>query len=741
MKTEVRKTCAAIMFSDIVGYTAMMGRDEEMAYQLVKRNVRIHQQIIKKHHGKLVKEMGDGVLSSYPSGREAIAAALELQQYYFKSKELSLRIGVHFGEIIEDAHDVFGDAVNIASRLQTLGHPNSVLFSKSIKEDIANDPSISYVDLGKFHLKNVDENVQIFALANEGLAVPRRGELLKLLESRVKKAMIALVILLSVTLVYAMFFYNEQPPAIPQGSKTLAILQLSLKKAGIDRKRMSEELRQELISRLSSIGHIGVISERSSNFPLALSEDKQSISDKLGANFLVYGTLDTSVDSVFLDMNLYDNTLRQDIWQESFGLPKEAYFSIHPLISNMLISKLGIEISKTEKKIVDRWYQRDMDAFEYYQVGREHYNEYNLEDNLIAIQHFKKALSLDPEFELAWAGLADCYSIRHFLSKSEEFWLDSAEVCANKSIELLPDLAEGYNALSTVFAYRGKLTISAEYLRKALSLKPNYSQALGNYATYLFTTGDLPEALRLQKKAAGLSPDLYIPRQHVGWTLRRLGKYNDAIEWLNSSLEKKEDRETYEQLALCYLELDRPDKTNEYLQNILTLSDTANYSNRTEKMLVRVEAASNLESAAILSLFCGNQKIGKSYFEQAIILNQNITKDVWSFTPIYLGYLKITEGQRIEGEILLEAALHLHENQIALDSEDYEHYFYLALVHAALGHDDQALKMLDTCLENNQFDLTKIKFNPILSNIMETKHFKLLNAEHQKKINKMNEML
>lgn len=729
------------MFSDIVGYTAMMGRDEEMAYQLVKRNVRLHQEIIKKHHGKLVKEMGDGVLSSFPSGREAIAAALELQQHYFKSKGISLRIGVHFGEIIEDAHDVFGDAVNIASRLQTLGHPNSVLFSKSIKEDIANDPSFPFVDLGKFHLKHVDSDVQIFALANDGLAVPRRGDLLKLLESRVKRVMIALVILLSITLVYALFLFNESPPVGPQGSKTLAILQISSNEAGIDRKRMSEELRQELISRLSSIGHIAVISEKSSNFPLPLGEDKQAVSEKLGANFLLYGTLDTSIDSVFLDVNLYDNTMGKDIWRERFNLPKEKYFSIHPLVSNMLISNLGIEISKTEKKIIDRWNQRDMDAFEYYQVGREHYNEYNLEDNLIAIQHFKKALHLDPEFELAWAGLADCYSVRHFLSKSEDYWLDSAEICAKKSIELLPDLAEGYNALSTVFAYRGKLSISAEYLKKALLLKPNFSQALGNYATYLFTTGDLPEALRLQKKAAGLSPDLYIPRQHVGWTLRRLGKYDEAIDWLNSSLEKKEDRETYEQLALCYLELNRSDKTHEYLQNILTLTDTSNYADRTQKTLARVEAASNLESAAILSLFCGNQKLSKSYFEQAVELNQNLTKDVWSFTPIYLGYLKIADGQKIEGEILLEAALHLHENQIALDSEDYEHYFYLALVHAALGHDDEALTMLRICLENNQFDLTKIKFNPIFSSIMETQQLKTLVAEHQRKMIEMTGML
>jgi class 3 adenylate cyclase/tetratricopeptide (TPR) repeat protein len=741
MKTEVRKTCAAIMFSDIAGYTALMGRDEDLAYKLVKSNVRVHQEVIKKHHGKLVKEMGDGVLSSYPSGREAVAAALELQQHYLKSKKHSLRIGIHFGEVIEDAHDVFGDAVNIASRLQTLGHPNSILFSKSIKEDIDGLPEFPFVDLGKFHLKNVVKDIQIYALASEGLAVPKRAELLKLLESRVKRMMIIMVIALIIILMYALFDLGEKQNVSPQGSKTLAILRLLPKSGGIERKRMSEELRQGLISRFSSIGNITVISDGSSNLSVPSDDEKASISETLGANFLVFGTLDTSIDSVFLEMKLYDNAAGKDIWHENFGLPKGQYFSIHPMISNMLISELGVEISESEKKIIDRWYERDMDAFDFYQIGREHYNEYNLEDNLVAIQHFKKALNLDPEFELAWAGLADCYSVRHFLSKSEDYWLDSAEFCANRSIELLPDLAEGYNALSTVLAYRGKLSSSAEYLEKALLLKPNYSQALGNYATFLFSTGNLPEALKWQKKAAGLSPDLYIPRQHVGWTLRLLGRYDEAIEWLNSSLDKKETRETYEQLALCYLEVDRLDKVKESLENILTLTDTSKYSNRTEKKLVRVEASNDLESAAILGLFCGEQEIARSQFAHAITLNQDLTKDIWSFTPIYLGFLKIQDGNKIEGEILLEAARHKHENQIARKTEDFEHYFYLALIHAALGHDDQALTMLRICLENNQFDLTKIKFNPIFSSIMETQKLKTLVAEHQRKLNEMKGML
>ena len=112
---------AAIMFTDIVGYTALMGRDEQMAFKLLATNRQIHKQVIEQYNGKLIKELGDGVMASFHTVSDAVNAAIEIQKACAASKELSLRIGIHEGEIIFEVNDIYGDAVNIASRIQTLG--------------------------------------------------------------------------------------------------------------------------------------------------------------------------------------------------------------------------------------------------------------------------------------------------------------------------------------------------------------------------------------------------------------------------------------------------------------------------------------------------------------------------------------------------------------------------------------------------------------------------------------------
>jgi class 3 adenylate cyclase len=129
---------AAIMFTDIVGYTALMGRDEQMAFKLLDTNRQIHKQAIEQYNGKLIKELGDGVMASFNTVSDAVNAAIIIQKACLATKELSLRIGIHEGEIIFENNDIYGDAVNIASRIQTLGVPGSILFSKKMNDEIKN---------------------------------------------------------------------------------------------------------------------------------------------------------------------------------------------------------------------------------------------------------------------------------------------------------------------------------------------------------------------------------------------------------------------------------------------------------------------------------------------------------------------------------------------------------------------------------------------------------------------------
>lgn len=159
---------AAIMFTDIVGYTALMGNDEQKAFELLRQNREIQKPIIEEFGGRWIKELGDGVMVSFSSVSHAVYAAIKIQQSCQASGSFELRIGIHQGEVVFENDDVFGDPVNIASRLQSLAPPSGIYVSKSVQKDIANKTNIQFEYVGTERLKNVKEPVEVFKIITAG---------------------------------------------------------------------------------------------------------------------------------------------------------------------------------------------------------------------------------------------------------------------------------------------------------------------------------------------------------------------------------------------------------------------------------------------------------------------------------------------------------------------------------------------------------------------------------------------
>src|SRR5258705_1665415 len=166
---------AAIMFTDIVGYTALMGDDEKKAFELLGKNRQIQKPIIEQYNGRWIKELGDGVMASFNTASDAVNAAIKIQQACNADKNFQLKIGIHMGEVVFENDDVYGDGVNIASRIETLGVGSSVLMSKTIRDQIKNNDEFQISSLGLFDFKNVGETVEEFAFSNPGFVVPKRN--------------------------------------------------------------------------------------------------------------------------------------------------------------------------------------------------------------------------------------------------------------------------------------------------------------------------------------------------------------------------------------------------------------------------------------------------------------------------------------------------------------------------------------------------------------------------------------
>ncbi|MCB0853727.1 MAG: adenylate/guanylate cyclase domain-containing protein, partial [Bacteroidetes bacterium] len=154
------------MFTDIVGYTAMMQQNEAEGMAKAQSFRQTMQTQVETHHGELLEIRGDGSLSVFNSAVDAVACAKEIQETL--REEVPLRIGIHLGDIVQKEGHIFGDAVNIASRIESMGLAGAVLISSNVRNQIKNKPEFELTSLGRFSFKNVEEEMSVYALANEG---------------------------------------------------------------------------------------------------------------------------------------------------------------------------------------------------------------------------------------------------------------------------------------------------------------------------------------------------------------------------------------------------------------------------------------------------------------------------------------------------------------------------------------------------------------------------------------------
>ena len=187
MTNKQQRKLAAILFADIVGYTALMQKGEATAMSTLQRFEAVAQNAVEKHDGEIIKTYGDGSLILFPSTVNAIQCAYEMQVAFQAAPTVPLRMGIHVGEIIRKGTDIFGNGVNIAARVESLGVAGAVLLSQDAQKKIKNQEGFQTKSLGVFDFKNVEEPMEVFALANEGMIIPKRSEMQGELKTAVKK--------------------------------------------------------------------------------------------------------------------------------------------------------------------------------------------------------------------------------------------------------------------------------------------------------------------------------------------------------------------------------------------------------------------------------------------------------------------------------------------------------------------------------------------------------------------------
>ena len=533
---------AAIMFTDIVGYTAMMQADEQKAVAVIKHYNSTLDKYVKHFNGEVLNYYGDGSLCIFHNAIDAANCSLAVQKELKNEPVVPLRIGLHIGEVFFEDAKALGDGVNVASRVQSMGQENTILVSGEFYDKIKNNSSITSVSLGNFDFKNVDKPLEVFALTNEGLSIPQRSKMQgKLKEKSGKKRSIiaaALIILFCAAgfFIYKTFFTEKTGSG--SNDQSIAVLPFVDMSPAKDQEYFSDGMSEELLNLLAKIQGLKVISRTSSFSFKGKNLDVRTIGDKLGVGNILEGSIRKSGNTIRITAQLIEVSKGTHLWSETYDREMKDVFALQDEISKMIVDILKIKLSGKQTDQLAGSFTKNPEAHEDYLKGRYHWNKRTDEDIKKAISYFEDAIRKDSNYAAAYSGLADTYlTLYDYELMSFDESTPKAKDAAQRALQINENLAEAHNSLAHINLHEWKWKSAEEGFQRAIALDPSYILAHHWYALCLTAIGKTNEAVTQMEKARELDPLSTRINADLGMAYLSAGKYDQAIAQEEKTLE------------------------------------------------------------------------------------------------------------------------------------------------------------------------------------------------------------
>lgn len=510
MTTQKNRRIAAIMFTDIVGYTALMQQDEKTAVALRMRHRKAFKSYHKIYHGEIVQYYGDGTLSVFSSGVEAVECAIALQTALQKEKVVPLRIGLHMGDIFFDSTEVYGDGVNLTSRIENLGVSGSILLSSKLNEELKNQAHITTKSLGFTDLKNVTQPIEVFAVANQGIYVPKPHEFHGILKKE---------------------------------NKTVAVLPFVNMSSQADNEYFSDGMTEEIINALSKIKALKVTSRTSSfhfkNKALPITQ----IGKALQVSTILEGSIRLSGNKMRITAQLIDVTDDFHFWSETFDRSLDDIFTVQDEISLLIADKLREHIGHFEiaEQLVKNP-ELPVDTYKKYLESRYHLLKMGKSDIETGLLILKGIIEKEPNFALAHIGMHLGYTLLGtigLLPAEEAF--SKGQPFLDRAIELDENLPECQLHLSYMcFLQKWDLKSTYQHLIKAYEIRPTveYYQSM---ASTLVAEGKSAAAQNYIETALQIDPFSSINYHLKGFIAYCDEHYGLAISSFEKAVELKSD--------------------------------------------------------------------------------------------------------------------------------------------------------------------------------------------------------
>ena len=534
-----RRKLAAILAADVVGFSKLMGENEDRALKNLKACRKITDDSITSNHGRIFGSAGDSIIAEFASPVDAVLAANEFQRSLRQRNEeigednkMLFRVGLNLGDVIIDGENLYGDGVNVAARLEALAEPGGITLSGKFHDEICRKLDLSFISTGEKEMKNIDNPVATYKI-----------EISKLSEINIDAEVVSQK--KETDLKENSAQSDEKPPSI-------AVLPFKNLSGDPDQDYFVDGITEDIITNLSLWRTFPVISRNSSFTFKNKTQNLKDVANELSARYIVEGSVRKGGNRLRITAQLIDAQGDHHIWSEKWDRTIEDIFDVQDEVSEAIARRVAPSVTGNELKRLDRIRPKNLSAWEEYLQGLKYYNDRNYSDKdnqglKEACKHFENAIKLDETLSDAFAYLALCgfWDLVHFTSDDSKTTLDMMKKRGRKAETLNPENPLALVGLAAHYFFSGDFPNAINYSEKAINFNPSYALSLWWSGLIKAHGGLFQEAENLVKKALELSPvDPEIERIYGALYCSYLGqeKYTEALEASEKALQYHPDQ-------------------------------------------------------------------------------------------------------------------------------------------------------------------------------------------------------
>jgi adenylate cyclase len=539
-EARVERRLAAILAADVVGYSRLMGGDEEGTLNVLKalRQSLMDPKIV-ENRGRIVKTTGDGILVEFASTVDAVRCAIGIQRAMpahnadlSPDKKIEFRIGINVGDIIVEGDDIFGDGVNVAARLESISEAGGICISDVVHQQVNGRVDARFADLGEQSLKNIARPVRAYRIALDD----KRPSTAALTSAAVNIS------------------------ALPD-KPSIAVLAFTNMSGDPEQEYFSDGISEDIITDLSKLSELHVIARNSSFTYKGKPVDVKQVGRDLGVGYVLEGSVRKAGNRVRVTGQLIDAASGAHIWADRFDRELTDIFAVQDELTREIIAALKVKLTPEQKDRLGRRNTIDEEAYDLFLRAREHTWHATKSNSIEARNLLERAVTINPDFAAAHASIASSYlnDFANGWAENPDESLQTGLEIAERAVQLDETDPEAHEKLAIALFFRRELDRALAEARYSLALAPSSAGGHAVVARILTCSGDPASAIKMIDASMRLDP-LYrgLALHFLAEARVSLGQFNEAVATLTERLKRDPNSATsYALLAACFGHLGR----------------------------------------------------------------------------------------------------------------------------------------------------------------------------------------